>query len=707
LLSGLLRGVAVCATVASIGCGSGLSARPVKTDAELGRVVIYRSGVAYFERMATVRDGKLRITVPAERVDDFLKSLTIEDAESGKTLPVAFPTKVEQGDEVELEISVPQGARRVKMSYVTESPAWKPSYRLVLDDQGRGKLEAWAVVDNVSGEDWKGVLIGVGSTSALSFRYDLHSVRHIARETLSDGTGLAHAPPTGGSPYQVAGREMQVVGNVAHDELERFDKLDDDGKRLVLGGAERSEKRPSKPVAQTATKSRAQRKSAGKVESSGSSAPSGLAGLAEQLKSSKQKVRVEGYARSGDKDLRSASIERANQLRNALIENGVRPDQVEAVGTGELSTQAARVLAVQEAAKPAQASPASSEAHANEPIGTAYFVAPGRMTIEKDRSAMVNVLSASVPAKRVYYYDPISARGSKKLAFRAVRIENPSEHTLEPGPFTVYAAGQFLGEGLSDPIPPKSSAFVPYALDRELLVEPISDTREELERLVTIERGIVTAEARRIRSTRLSLVNRGRSAATVYVRHQVPDGWKLRPSKVKPEKLRGAHLFPLEIAARSSVELVIEESQPMTKSVDIHSDAGVKEIGLFLETSRDLEPELRSKLDEIVKMHRAMHDLQDRIDTLRAQMATLRERIDEIHVQLVTLRRVGTAQKLSRHLAKKMEEISDRLQRSTIDVTDLEGQLMTSRITIQDRLAELSLEPRNPGQKPAVAASPR
>jgi hypothetical protein len=246
--------------LAAIGCGSSLSGRPVKTDAELGRVVVYRSGVAYFERMATVEDGKLRITVPAERVDDFLKSLTIEDASTGKTLPVAFPTSVERGDEVELEISVPQGARRVKMSYVTESPAWKPSYRLVLDDKGRARLEAWAVVDNVSGEDWKGVLIGVGSTSALSFRYDLHSVRHIARETLSDTANVAQAPPTGGSPYQVAGREMQVIGNVAHEELERFDKLDDAQKREVLAGGEHQKaraaaKQPASRAANVSTES--------------------------------------------------------------------------------------------------------------------------------------------------------------------------------------------------------------------------------------------------------------------------------------------------------------------------------------------------------------------------------------------------------------------------------------------------------------------
>jgi hypothetical protein len=169
---------------------------------------------------------------------------------------------------------------------------------------------------------------------------------------------------------------------------------------------------------------------------------------------------------------------------------------------------------------------------------------------------MVNALSANVEAERVLY-DPISARGSKKGFVPCASKTERAHAGARPHGY----AGQFLGEGLSDPIPPKSSAFVPYALDREVLADPKSETREELERLVTIERGIVTAEARRIRTTRVSLVNRGRSSAMVYVRHDVPEGWKLRPSKVKPEKLRGGYLFPVRVAPRSSLEPVIEESQ--------------------------------------------------------------------------------------------------------------------------------------------------
>ena len=57
----------------------------VKVDnVALGRVVVYRNGVAFYERHATVEGGVLTVSVPRDRVDDFLKSLTVVDVATQK-----------------------------------------------------------------------------------------------------------------------------------------------------------------------------------------------------------------------------------------------------------------------------------------------------------------------------------------------------------------------------------------------------------------------------------------------------------------------------------------------------------------------------------------------------------------------------------------------------------------------------------------------
>ena len=59
------------------GCASARAVTPpIHTQAALGRVVVYRNGVAYFERRALVKGNELTLEVPGQRLDDFLKSLT-------------------------------------------------------------------------------------------------------------------------------------------------------------------------------------------------------------------------------------------------------------------------------------------------------------------------------------------------------------------------------------------------------------------------------------------------------------------------------------------------------------------------------------------------------------------------------------------------------------------------------------------------------
>jgi hypothetical protein len=70
-----------CAVLLSFGllaCSSTTSY--VRSDnTTLGRVVIYRNGIAYFERTAEVKGDALRLSVPSDKIDDFLKSLTVTD----------------------------------------------------------------------------------------------------------------------------------------------------------------------------------------------------------------------------------------------------------------------------------------------------------------------------------------------------------------------------------------------------------------------------------------------------------------------------------------------------------------------------------------------------------------------------------------------------------------------------------------------------
>jgi hypothetical protein len=66
-------------------------------------------------------------------------------------------------------VSEGAGQREMIVSYTVSAPIWKTTYRVVLDEAGKPFFQGWAIVDNVSDEDWKNVQLSLVSGSPISF----------------------------------------------------------------------------------------------------------------------------------------------------------------------------------------------------------------------------------------------------------------------------------------------------------------------------------------------------------------------------------------------------------------------------------------------------------------------------------------------------------------------------------------------------------
>jgi hypothetical protein len=691
----VLLSLSVLSLLGGVGCG-GATTSYVKSDTTtLGRIVVYRNGVAYFERTARVDDDKLTLAVPADKVDDFLKSLSVVDARTGEPTPVSYPTTPgaeTTGDGlVDMKIDLPgHRPHELRLSYVTEAPAWKPSYRVTLDDEKKVDLVGWAIVDNTSGEDWKNVRLGVGASSALSFRFDLRSVRLVERETLQSNDLFAIAPPTGQATYGAAPVVAnKVVGDVGEDTLAFLeapkagaaDAFTDDP---IAAGSVHA--RPAASAAAPSAPPPARK-----------SRPDPIASLAGRLQREKGMVTIEGYAGPGDVDKQAASLERANRLRETLVSHGIDGGRLVAVGKGELAGRAggARILEA-EGQTATATNAAGGEAATNagaglDPIGTSHFESGQAMTVPKGTSAMISILHTPTEGEVVYLYDPESARGNTQFAFRSLRLRNPTDSQLESGPVSVFGEGRFIGEGMAEPIPAHQVAFVPFALDRQLVVDHAGNERDEIARIMTVSRGVFQTQVQHIKRTTLIVHNRLPTKAVVYIRHSVPAGYHASKAPTDPEHVSGADLYRVEVDGFGKQEVVLEESTPVYRTADIRSAEGMELVRVYL-SSAVVNGPLKVQVDDLVRTEKEIGEGEQRIATLREQMGEYRQRMDELHVQVVTLRAVRTAGPLMASLEKKLQEVSDRLSKATIDVVALEEKLMLSRIKFQDGVADLSLE---------------
>ncbi len=66
------------------------------------------------------------------------------------------------------------GTRPLQVSYISEVPVWKSTYRLVLpSDKTKPFIQGWAIVDNTVGEDWKDVELSLVAGAPQSFVQEL------------------------------------------------------------------------------------------------------------------------------------------------------------------------------------------------------------------------------------------------------------------------------------------------------------------------------------------------------------------------------------------------------------------------------------------------------------------------------------------------------------------------------------------------------
>ena len=847
------------ATLVFAGC---LRSSPSHVDGGvLGRVVVYRNGVAFYERRAIVTDGQLTVHVPRDRVDDFLKSLTVVDPVTRKPLSVTIPRKeADDGSYLTMTLETSDVKRaEVLLTYVTEAPAWKPSYRVVVGKGGKVMLEGWAIVDNTTTEDWKGVLVGVGASSALAFRYDLWSVRQIDRDLLAGEEKFAIAPPTGVSPYAEATAEelvaldanevrtgasaqrsdvkpgaagAAVTGSSSLENTYVVDGVNTTG--LTYGSTSAS---ISHGVQGVISDSRSKEKLAGvtvvatstslegaqtaitdengqysialpkgtytlsfyyadvqierrgvvvadskitpvfqKIDSSRSSgevikitdrAPSiDPTSTTQSITLDKGYIRnvpvpgrtfdgtvgsaagsqgdtsgtirgdfggFDGYrgdsssgsyeapppppppVRQGDEKLKAIAekvikgrknivIEvhgtpggevqataRGAAVKNKLVDDGVSAARIHIVpkiGAGE--GEQVRVLAVDQPPKADPATPKIRDLGGDTPVGESHFMADRPMTVRAGTSAMVAMVHGETTGGVVYLYDPISDRGDKRFAFKAVRLDNPTSDTLEPGPVTVYGDGRFIGEGITEPVPPRASVVVPFALDKQVVVEANTSEQDKIAKLVTVQRGILTAEVQHRRQTRFTVTSRLAEPAKVYLRHRLEAGWALVEHPSAFTRVGDSQLFEIMLGAGETTYVTIAEATPVQRTFQLGTEEALGMMRVFIDEP-GASPQLKAQIEAILTTHRGGADLIDKIETLRDQLGEYRARAGELHAQLVTLKAVRTGGELMASLRTKLAETSDRIQKTTIALVDAQEHLMLTRVKFQNQLADLRL----------------
>ena len=100
-----------------------------------------------------------------------------------------------------------EGDRDLLVSYISEVPVWKCTYRIVVPKEGKPLLQGWAIVDNTVGEDWKNVELSLVAGAPQSFVQELSQPYYTRRPVVPLPANAMLTPQT----HEATMEEGEVV----------------------------------------------------------------------------------------------------------------------------------------------------------------------------------------------------------------------------------------------------------------------------------------------------------------------------------------------------------------------------------------------------------------------------------------------------------------------------------------------------------------
>ena len=664
----------------AVGCARGPN---VSTDQlPLKRVVVYRNGVGYFERSGHVDADVVTFKMRQRMVGDFLATLAIVEHGGSSVRSASFPLEIEDDDPTpemdprlasmlkpwpppKKEEDDPNRLREVRLDldgkehdlaigYISETPVWRPSYRLVVQENGQADLQAWGIVQNLSGEDWNGISLVLVAGAPLAFQSTLGEPVIPDRPIVTDTGEVIAAMPE--SVTSLASRPEGEVERVGPDEEKAAES--EAGDEDVDMPADGTVRRP--------------RRKAGKAKDK--------ADLKKRYKVATKTAGGGGFGLRGP---------------------GAPPPAAEPSADNRPMSNRERVRrALEQAKREGLSGPRNVSALAAVAVeaGATRYAIPTPVTVPDESATMVLLLSKRVPGEAVFLFSPDGGvPGSSTHPFRVARFKNATKGLLERGPIAVFEKGSFLGQGLVEPLPANGTATVPFALERSLAVKTDRKYDQQGARLYRIEAGQLTIERDSVQRTIYTIKNGGDQPAKLLVKHPRSAGTRLYrpPAGTEDNTGRGNALVPLTVKPYGKAELTVDERRAAKQGASWLSNLADDAVKAYLADPRG-DKGIQQKLRDVWKLRQTWRKAVDARKKLVNEQAEIEKATRETRLSLRAIEKNNQAADLRAKLTKRLASFSARLNQITKTLIETKMTIDEQEVRFRDAVRGIKLKSAPP-----------
>ncbi len=312
------------------------------------------------------------------------------------------------------------------------------------------------------------------------------------------------------------------------------------------------------------------------------------------------------------------------------------------------------------------------------------YVIDTPVTLPRRQSAMLPIVNGAVEAKKVSIYNPAV---QAKHPLNGLKLTNNTGLHLMQGPITVFDGNVYAGDAQIQDLQPGAQRLISYALDLDTEVAPeLKNPTEELVQC-TLVKGVLHAERKYRRRRDYTVKNSGDKAKTVLIEYPVDPSWKLTEPQKPAEKTRDLYRFALEAAPGKPTSVTVVEERTAEQQIAL-TNANDNTIAIYIR-SPNVSDSVKAALQEVIRRKSELAELAANRQRLEQQIKVIGQEQARIRQNMAQLPRDGDL--YNRYVRKFADQEDDieRLQQQILAAKDVEA---AKRKSLDEYLGNLTIK---------------
>jgi hypothetical protein len=306
------------------------------------------------------------------------------------------------------------------------------------------------------------------------------------------------------------------------------------------------------------------------------------------------------------------------------------------------------------------------------------------VTLPRQQSAMLPIVNASVEGEKVSIYNQSV---HVKHPLNGLLLKNTTGLHLLQGPVTVFDGGAYAGDAQIQDLQPDTERLISYAMDLDTEVAPESKGYPERLTSVKITKGVLISTHKAKRTQKYTIKNSGERKKILLIEQPKDAAWELIAPEEPEETTRDRYRFRVEAEPGTPVELKVEEERVYSQQVGVTSlnDSVIK---LYL-SAEVVSDDVKEALRRVVEMQRKVQDIIQSFQMRTQLIPGIGQEQDRIRKNMETLDRNSD---LYRRYVKKFTDQEDQVETLREEIKKLMEQQKQAQKELDDYLIGLDLQ---------------